>query len=82
MRTGPKTKIKITSGGLLNSFGYEKLRTPAVVELYPNQIAILAASGVQFEYISEKPAHKEEPSKLIRKSFPKRDAQVLQQNVD
>ena len=48
-----KRKVKITSYGKLTSFGYN-MKTPAVVELYSNQIAILKAGGVVIEEISEK----------------------------
>lgn len=48
-----KRKVKITSYGKLTSFGYN-IKTPAVVELYSNQIAILKAGGVVIEEISEK----------------------------
>ena len=51
--TKEKRKVKITSYGKLTSFGYN-IKTPAVVELYSNQIAILKAGGVVIEEISEK----------------------------
>ena len=51
--TREKRKVKITSYGKLTSFGYN-IKTPAVVELYSNQIAILKAGGVVIEEISEK----------------------------
>ena len=51
--TKEKRKVKITSYGKLTSFGYN-IKTPAIVELYSNQIAILKAGGVVIEEISEK----------------------------
>ena len=51
--TKEKRKVKITSYGKLTSFGNNK-KTPAIVELYSNQIAILKAGGVVIEEISEK----------------------------
>ena len=48
-----KRKVKITSYRKLTSFGYN-IKTPAIVELYSNQIAILKAGGVVIEEISEK----------------------------
>ena len=51
--TREKRKVKITSYGKLTSFGYN-IKTPAIVELYSNQIAILKAGGVVIEEISEK----------------------------
>ena len=50
--TREKRKVKITSYGKLTSFGYN-IKTPAIVELYSNQIAILKAGGVVIEEISE-----------------------------
>lgn len=50
--TREKRKVKITSYGKLTSFGYN-IKTPAIVELYSNQIAILKAGGVIIEEISE-----------------------------
>ena len=50
--TREKRKVKITSYGKLTSFGYN-IKTPAIVELYSNQIAILRAGGVVIEEISE-----------------------------
>jgi hypothetical protein len=43
-----KIKVKITSYGKVAAFGYN-IRTPAIIELYPNQIAILKAGGVKIE---------------------------------
>ena len=51
--TKEKRKVKITSYGKLTSFGYN-IKTPAIVELYSIQIAILKAGGVVIEEISEK----------------------------
>lgn len=50
--TKEKKRVKITSYGKLTSFGYN-IKTPAIVELYSNQIAILKAGGVVIEEISE-----------------------------
>lgn len=48
-----KIKVKITSYGKITAFGYN-IRTPAYLELYPNQIAILKSSGVKIEEIPDK----------------------------
>jgi hypothetical protein len=48
MEDRKKVKVKITSRGILNSFGYYALRTPAEVELFEDQLVILEAQGVQF----------------------------------
>lgn len=47
-----KIKIKVISSGRIVSFGLN-IRTPAIVELNPNQIAILKAGGVKFEELPE-----------------------------
>lgn len=47
-----KIKVKVTSYGKIAAFGYN-IHTPAVIELYPNQIAILKAQGVKIEEIPE-----------------------------
>lgn len=84
-----KVKIKITSVGMLVSFGYHKLRTPAVVELYPNEIAILKSSGTQFEDIESKEDIEEKSlvdtkSKEISKSLKKHSSNdsITIENVD
>jgi hypothetical protein len=51
-----KVLVKITSHGVLTCFGYSGLRTPATVELYEHQLAVLQQQGVQFELIKEKTA--------------------------
>lgn len=43
-----KLKVKIVSSGKIVAFGLN-ITTPAEVELYPNQIAILQAGGVKIE---------------------------------
>ena len=48
-----KIKVKVTSYGKITTFGYN-IHTPAIIELYPNQIAILKSSGVKIEEIPEK----------------------------
>lgn len=52
MNNRKKIKVKVTSYGRIVSFGLN-ISTPAEVELYPNQIAILKAGGVKFEEIPE-----------------------------
>ena len=48
-----KIKVSITSYGKITAFGYN-IRTPAIIELYPNQIAILKAGGVKIEELPDK----------------------------
>lgn len=47
-----KVKVKITSHGMLTCFGYGGLRTPAEVELYEHQLAVLEQQGVAYELIT------------------------------
>lgn len=58
MTTGrKKIKVKITTPGFLKCFGYNGLRTPAVVELYEHQLAVLRANGTEYVIIEDKPTY-------------------------
>ncbi len=48
-----KLLVKIKSPGILNSFGYFSLRTPADIEIYEHQLLILKAQGVEYEILKE-----------------------------
>lgn len=46
-----KVLVNIKSPGTLNAFGFNSLRTPAIVELYEHQLLLLDVRGVQYEII-------------------------------
>lgn len=46
-----KVLVNIKSPGTLNAFGFNSLRTPAIVELYEHQLLLLDVQGVQYEII-------------------------------
>jgi len=46
-----KVHVRIKSRGMLNSFGYKGMRTPADVDLFESQLIILQAQGVDYEII-------------------------------
>lgn len=48
-----KVNVKIKSHGMLTCFGYGGLRTPAIVELYEHQLAVLQQQGVDYEIITK-----------------------------
>jgi hypothetical protein len=51
MYTRKKVLVNIKSPGTLNAFGFNSLRTPAIVELYEHQLLLLDVQGVQYEII-------------------------------
>jgi len=50
-----KVNVRIKSHGMLTCFGYGGLRTPAIVELYEHQLAVLQQQGVDYEIITQPP---------------------------
>jgi len=56
MTTGrKKVKVKIITPGVFRGFGYSGLRTPAIIELYEHQLAVLEANGTKYEIVVDKP---------------------------
>lgn len=51
MYTRKKVLVNIKSPGTLNAFGFNSLRTPAIVELYEHQLLLLDVQGVQYEIV-------------------------------
>lgn len=71
MTNDKKIKIQITSHGMLNCFGYRGIRTPAQVELYEHQLAVLEQMGVFFkkipDVVSTIPVRKNQDTLVVKK---------------